>query len=510
MRPSLFFVALVASSVTGAPLTKRIAQVISDSTQKWEAACRAAGGGLQCNPLSVTAFTTLLAAAGPCDQQNAGDSMIDLARQLKNDPTMIKLTQIFVQQPRNTPSSLSVPYCQQAPKNPELNGLFQCQFQGANPTTFVGNVAVGGPGTIPFGQSTALKPPGSCPAHPSGPIADGTQLVDITQDPGVGGGKAPASDPTTTTPTADPTSTSTDPSATSTSTDTSAASADPTMTAADPSVTDAPDDSADPDDCTQDGSTVTDDPYDTACPTATDDGSDPSDPTSTDTSFPTPTDTADPTETSVPTSTDTGTSVPTPTVAVVSTSAAGAAPSTAPVAPPACLAKQKRALNPINALLTKRIAQPDLPAVAQSWQDLCLVSGGDIKTNDPCVKLAGLNGINSLLAGADPCAQQDNADAMIDFANSPGIKNKDALIANAVAYRKHPRNALDLGGGLIPSTPFCTRAPKNAALAQLVNGQLDGVNPGLFGGPKFPVVAFGAPGTCPFGLEPDVSTCTCS
>jgi hypothetical protein len=62
----------------------------------------AAGGGLNCNPLSVTAFTTLLAAAGPCEQQDAADSMIQLAQSLNNDPEMIKLTQIFIQQPRNT------------------------------------------------------------------------------------------------------------------------------------------------------------------------------------------------------------------------------------------------------------------------------------------------------------------------------------------------------------------------------------------------------------------------
>jgi hypothetical protein len=62
---------------------------------------------------------------------------------------------------------------------------------------------------------------------------------------------------------------------------------------------------------------------------------------------------------------------------------------------------------------------------------------------------------------------------------------------NAVAYRKHPRNALALDGGVTPSTPFCQQAPKNAELKGVVNGQLDGVNPGLFGGPKFAVVAFG-------------------
>jgi len=108
------------------------------------------------------------------------------------------------------------------------------------------------------------------------------------------------------------------------------------------------------------------------------------------------------------------------------------------------------------------------------------------------VVLAGQNGLSALLAGADPCAQQTNAYAMIDFAKLPGIKNEQALIANAVAYRKHPRNALDINGGLIPSTPFCETAPKNPELNGVVNGQLAGVDPGLFGGPKFAVVAFGA------------------
>lgn len=112
--------------------------------------------------------------------------MIDLAKQLNNDPDMIKFTRIFVQQPRNSPDALSIPYCQQAPRNAELGGLFQCQFQGSNPTLFVGNIQAGGNGTIPFGQSTVLSPPGSCPANTAGAIADGTQLTDITNDPGVG------------------------------------------------------------------------------------------------------------------------------------------------------------------------------------------------------------------------------------------------------------------------------------------------------------------------------------
>ncbi|KAI0797585.1 hypothetical protein C8Q75DRAFT_9212 [Abortiporus biennis] len=164
----------------------------------------------------------------------------------------------------------------------------------------------------------------------------------------------------------------------------------------------------------------------------------------------------------------------------------------------------------MSVVLSKRIAQADLPDIAQSWQDLCLVSGGDIFTNEPCVTLAGINGINALLANADPCDQQDNADVMIDFAKSEGVTNSDALIANAIAYRKHPRNALDISE-IVPSTPFCQKAPRNEELVGVVNDQLDGVNPGIFGGPTVGLFAFGDDSsTCPFGTTPDVDSCSCS
>lgn len=88
------------------------------------------------------------------------------------------------------PDSLSVPYCQQAPRNAELNGLFQCQFEGANLNQFVGNIAVGQPGTIPFGQNAAVNPLGSCPAHTSGPITAGAQLDSIVSSPGVPSGSS--------------------------------------------------------------------------------------------------------------------------------------------------------------------------------------------------------------------------------------------------------------------------------------------------------------------------------
>ncbi|RPD58844.1 hypothetical protein L226DRAFT_539467 [Lentinus tigrinus ALCF2SS1-7] len=179
---AVLVIGLAAIAVHGMPLQKRIAQTISDSTQQWVQACNKAGGGEQCSNVSVTAFSTLLAAAGPCDQQNSADAMIDLAKQLNNDPDMIKLAQIFAQQPRNTPTSQAVPYCQKAPKNTELNGLFQCQFQSADEQTFVGGLAVGSPGTIPSGQSVPVSPPGSCAASPAGPVPDGQQLLDFIQD----------------------------------------------------------------------------------------------------------------------------------------------------------------------------------------------------------------------------------------------------------------------------------------------------------------------------------------
>ncbi|KAJ7504441.1 hypothetical protein B0H11DRAFT_1982356 [Mycena galericulata] len=73
----------VADSAPINPMNKRIQQTIDQSTAKWEQACLAAGGGFKCNPLSVTAFSTLLAAAGSCDQQNAADSMIQWRLELK-------------------------------------------------------------------------------------------------------------------------------------------------------------------------------------------------------------------------------------------------------------------------------------------------------------------------------------------------------------------------------------------------------------------------------------------
>ena len=142
--------------------------------------------------------------------------------------------------------------------------------------------------------------------------------------------------------------------------------------------------------------------------------------------------------------------------------------------------------------MLKRITQNNLTEIDQSWQNLCIASGGPRDpTNDPCVQLAGIGGTNALLAGADACAQQNISDAMIDFAKGPQINIKGALIANAIAYRQNPRNALNING-IVPSTPFCETAPRNPKLNGISNAQLEGVDPGFFGSPNFAVVPFGA------------------
>ncbi|EIM84694.1 uncharacterized protein STEHIDRAFT_140294 [Stereum hirsutum FP-91666 SS1] len=176
---SFFIASALATGISALPVNTFISQTISDSTTKWVAACQAAGGSDQCQTIAQTAFTTLLAAGSNCDQQNAADSMISLAKTLKNSTEMITLAQIFAQQPRNAPDSLQVPYCQTAPNNTELNGFFHCQFNSSDFTKFSGDQT----GNTPLGLS-AVDPAGSCPANPSGPVDDGVQLNTLVSSPG--------------------------------------------------------------------------------------------------------------------------------------------------------------------------------------------------------------------------------------------------------------------------------------------------------------------------------------
>src|ERR1700676_2688634 len=84
------------------------------------------------------------------------------------------------------PDRLQVPYCQTAPRNQELNGLFHCQFAGSDLTKFSGDQT----GNVPLGLQ-AVNPPGSCPAKPDGPVPDGVQLNTLVTSPGaVAGGRS--------------------------------------------------------------------------------------------------------------------------------------------------------------------------------------------------------------------------------------------------------------------------------------------------------------------------------
>lgn len=185
IAPSILFSASLLYLAAAVPMEKRIAQTIAESTAEWEQACiKAANKDKKdfqiCNPTSQKSFMTLLAAAGPCEQQDKGDDMIDLAKTFTDNEDMIRLTQLFVQQPRNAPDSFQVPHCQKPPKNKELNGLFHCQFAGSKFPKFSGDQT----GNVPLGLDK-VDPPGSCLANPDGPIPDGKQLNQITNDPGV-------------------------------------------------------------------------------------------------------------------------------------------------------------------------------------------------------------------------------------------------------------------------------------------------------------------------------------
>ncbi|KAF9495925.1 hypothetical protein BDN71DRAFT_1554649 [Pleurotus eryngii] len=164
---TFFPLSALASLISAVPvhLKKCIAQSIAKLTAQWKQACLKAGGTGKCNPVFQTAFTSPLATGSNCDQQNTTNSMVNLTKSLNNDPEMIRLAQLFVQQARNVPNSLQVPYCQQASKNVELTGLFHCQFAGSKfSSDQTRNLLLG---------IFAVNPPGSSPVKKDGPVLDG-------------------------------------------------------------------------------------------------------------------------------------------------------------------------------------------------------------------------------------------------------------------------------------------------------------------------------------------------
>ncbi|KAF9265571.1 hypothetical protein L218DRAFT_986277 [Marasmius fiardii PR-910] len=160
-------------------------------------------------------------------------------------------------------------------------------------------------------------------------------------------------------------------------------------------------------------------------------------------------------------------------------------------------------------LISRGFSRGGFPSFLLGWQDLCLASGGDILSVDSPCFFGNTHAFDALLATADVCAQQDVADAMITFAKSKGILNRNDLISFAIGYRQLPRQAVRILG-VVPATPYCLRAPINSELIRIVNKQTEGVVIGVYGGPNYPMIKFGSRGSCPFGTQPDVSSCTCA
>ncbi|KAE9409443.1 hypothetical protein BT96DRAFT_768750, partial [Gymnopus androsaceus JB14] len=143
------------------------------------------------------------------------------------------------------------------------------------------------------------------------------------------------------------------------------------------------------------------------------------------------------------------------------------------------------------------------------WYDLCASSGvNDISANGLCTELGQIGWGSALLATADPCMQQDIADAMILYAQGPGIQNSDEVISYAIEYCQLPKQAVTVLG-IVPSTLYCMTPPVNPELTGIVNAQPSGAHRGIYGSPNVPLVPFGSDGTCPYGSVPDVDTCSC-
>lgn len=125
--------------------------------------------GQVCGNLVGPAIRSLLAAADPCAQQDAGDAIINASRQFdaQTQANMVKLAIQLVQSERNTAENFSVVppkerrslFCQHAPANKQLDCLVQAQFSGDDPNVFADpvtgkDILLGtDPRTIPFCQN---------------------------------------------------------------------------------------------------------------------------------------------------------------------------------------------------------------------------------------------------------------------------------------------------------------------------------------------------------------------
>jgi len=157
-----------------------------------------------CGTLSGEAVTPLLAGAPECAQQDMADKIITIAKTQLQDQAvrdkLISLAKQYRQAERNTFPDYTVSsepdrnslYCQKAPKNAELAGLFQKQSSAADPKLFFdpktnGKSVLKGsdPRTQPFGGATG-QASATTPAKTDD--GDGDADADVDEDGDADGG----------------------------------------------------------------------------------------------------------------------------------------------------------------------------------------------------------------------------------------------------------------------------------------------------------------------------------
>lgn len=131
----------------------------------------------------MSAYMTLssIPNQAACAQQHIADDMIDLSKSLEN-LEMVRLAQLFVQQPLPTLHGLPLPYCQEQPRNTELQGLYSCQFEGSILNLKARVKEHGCLHPAPNVDVHVPSPRGSCPAL-ARPLPNGYLLHALTSNP---------------------------------------------------------------------------------------------------------------------------------------------------------------------------------------------------------------------------------------------------------------------------------------------------------------------------------------
>jgi len=148
-------------------------------------------------------------------------------------------------------------------------------------------------------------------------------------------------------------------------------------------------------------------------------------------------------------------------------------------------------------------ASSEFQSVTACFLDACNALGD---TTGACGDLGGRTS-DSILAGAAPCAMQDLADDMIDFARQ--FDDSAAVIDAAQRYRALEKNTspdFSASTDTIPAVDrlslFCDRAPRNPELNGINQAQSPEAADGVFFDPDTKESVFApAPGTSPFGGE---------